>query len=181
VWNVFDLWSLLLLYSPCSLLWETPTVREHLMFYGRLKRLNGAALIEVLPVYRVPSTISFWYCFHESNILPFPRVRYTLFPSWSTMQIVYMHYKLYLNMYAIFIFLRTCYARVSLRGEDVTHRSTIQNRYDTDQHAKCLGRHKTKRKRKRKRKKEKQTQTTQGLKLHLKLPLLKPLYNRQTD
>ncbi|XP_066329775.1 ABC transporter A family member 8-like isoform X2 [Miscanthus floridulus] len=29
-----------------NLLWETLTGREHLMFYGRLKRLNGAALIE---------------------------------------------------------------------------------------------------------------------------------------
>ncbi|CAD6342690.1 unnamed protein product [Miscanthus lutarioriparius] len=29
-----------------KLLWETLTGREHLMFYGRLKRLNGAALIE---------------------------------------------------------------------------------------------------------------------------------------
>ncbi|PVH65817.1 hypothetical protein PAHAL_1G084300 [Panicum hallii] len=29
-----------------DLLWETLTGREHLMFYGRLKRLNGAALVE---------------------------------------------------------------------------------------------------------------------------------------
>ncbi|CAN6237534.1 unnamed protein product [Urochloa humidicola] len=29
-----------------DLLWETLTAREHLMFYGRLKRLNGAALVE---------------------------------------------------------------------------------------------------------------------------------------
>ncbi|AQK59813.1 ABC transporter A family member 7 [Zea mays] len=29
-----------------NLLWETLTGREHLMFYGRLKRLNGAALTE---------------------------------------------------------------------------------------------------------------------------------------
>ncbi|XP_021314989.1 ABC transporter A family member 8 isoform X2 [Sorghum bicolor] len=29
-----------------NLLWETLTGREHLMFYGRLKRLNGAALFE---------------------------------------------------------------------------------------------------------------------------------------
>ncbi|KAF8769722.1 hypothetical protein HU200_006331 [Digitaria exilis] len=29
-----------------DLLWETLTGREHLMFYGRLKKLNGAALVE---------------------------------------------------------------------------------------------------------------------------------------
>ncbi|CAL4970641.1 unnamed protein product [Urochloa decumbens] len=34
-----------------DLLWETLTGREHLMFYGRLKRLNGAALVELKAKY----------------------------------------------------------------------------------------------------------------------------------
>lgn len=38
-------------YSPtniCSLLWETLTGREHLLFYGRMKNLSGAALVKVV-------------------------------------------------------------------------------------------------------------------------------------
>jgi hypothetical protein len=31
-----------------SLLWETLTGREHLLFYGRMKNLTGAALIKVV-------------------------------------------------------------------------------------------------------------------------------------
>ena len=31
----------------CSLLWETLTGREHLLFYGRLKNLEGSALVQV--------------------------------------------------------------------------------------------------------------------------------------
>ena len=58
-------------------------------------------------------------------------------------------------MYAIFIFSRTCYARIPLRGGDATHRSTIQNRYDTDQHVKCLGSIKQREKEKGKEKERK--------------------------
>jgi hypothetical protein len=38
------------LYVHCvrSLLWETLTGREHLMFYGRMKNLTGAALTQVV-------------------------------------------------------------------------------------------------------------------------------------
>jgi len=36
-----------ILLDNCSLLWETLTGREHLLFYGRLKNLGGAALKEV--------------------------------------------------------------------------------------------------------------------------------------
>ena len=34
-----------------SLLWETLTGREHLLFYGRLKNLRGSALTQVSPCY----------------------------------------------------------------------------------------------------------------------------------
>jgi ABC-type multidrug transport system ATPase subunit len=38
----------LLLFSCCSLLWETLTGREHLLFYGRLKNLRGAPLSQAI-------------------------------------------------------------------------------------------------------------------------------------
>lgn len=48
-----------------SLLWDTLTGREHLLFYGRLKNLKGAALSEVC---KYNHQLHFNICLNETKI-----------------------------------------------------------------------------------------------------------------
>lgn len=48
-----------------SLLWDTLTGREHLLFYGRLKNLKGAALSEVR---KYNHQLYFNICLNEAKI-----------------------------------------------------------------------------------------------------------------
>lgn len=53
-----------------SLLWETLTGREHLLFYGRLKNLKGAALLQVFHNYQYGVLyLRFGSSYHSTIIL----------------------------------------------------------------------------------------------------------------
>lgn len=52
----FAMLTCMCILRACSLLWEPLTGREHLMFYGRMKNLTGAALTQVVCLTELRST-----------------------------------------------------------------------------------------------------------------------------